>query len=148
MAAQAGWSKAFKQTLTEHEELRLAVDRLRVAASAPDEVISRKRMQELLVQEVALLAEQLEGHFANEESGSFLGLEGHPELNDTLERLRREHQEFRERARELHEAVSRGEEAAGLRERVAGLLDGLDRHERQEHQMLQEALLRDSGVGD
>ena len=145
---QQEMSDKYKDNLAEHEELRFLAERLRVICLAPQDVLPEGRLRALLERELTAFGTMLEQHLSAEESGSYLGIEQHPELESRLDRLRRQHQELRGRLGELRATLSEGSPAGDLPVGVVALLDALAEHESAENRVLQDSLLQESGRGD
>ena len=132
----------------EHQELRLAADRLRLLAAAPSGVLSAKGLRSVVDAELRAFAERLGKHFEMEETGVYLGLGFHPELGHQSAVLLRQHGELAEQLAELLGEVEAGARLASIRKKIHRFLERLGSHEAAENALIQEAFLRDIGQGD
>jgi hypothetical protein len=144
---QVSGQQKSQETLAEHAELRIAMDRLRVIAGASMDVIPADRLQILLGHDLNEFALRVQAHFSSEERGCYLGIEGSPELSGRLGVLRSQHEGLRVRLRGLLEEIEATPPRVDFGDRLVGLLNDLFHHERSENEVLQESMLRDTGRG-
>jgi len=131
----------------EHQELRLAADRLRLLAAAPSGVLTAKGLRSVIDAELQAFALRLGRHFETEEMGVYLGLDIHPELGHQSAVLLRQHIALEEEVAELVGDIETGARLAAIRRRTERFLDHLGSHEAAENALIQEAFLTDLGRG-
>jgi len=138
---------SYREVLQEHRELHRRTAELR-------EMIARAQAETAALEHRLLdLHRQLTAHFKLEEdTGLFRTLpEQFPEASHQLERLEAEHALMLEEARSLVDAAMAGAESESampvseLCERTGALLDHIDRHEREETELLQRSWSQDLG---
>ncbi len=132
----------------EHQQLRLAADRLRLLAAVPSGVLTGKGLRSVVDAELRSFARLLGRHFEMEETGVYLGLDIHPELGHQSAALLRQHIALEEELAELVGEVETGARLAGIRRRIERFLGHLGSHEAAENALIQEAFLTDIGPGD
>ena len=140
------------QCQSEHETLKNIKDALRatLAWSAPDIGGSQRHASVLFI--IRALQRHLERQLALEEQGGYLETiveEEKPNLVTHAQRLREEHQEFRESLRTLlprfERASAQERRFERLADEVMALLERLEKHESEEADLLQEVFLTDEG---
>lgn len=146
------------QVLDEHRELREALARLRGFLEGPRPEVGQKgahRWSSELSSQLVTLHDKLFRHFRYEDDSGMVETltQRHPRATRRIEELSDEHpamlQEIRNLTFELlaySEGRPRGDTA--FRRRLTTLLDQLDRHERDETDLIQRLEYRDLGAGD
>lgn len=147
-----------EQVLDEHRELRATIVFLREFLQEPRPDIGRSGSHSWaaeLAKQLASLHDELFRHFRHEEEGGMveeISLE-HPRASARIETIVDQHPAMLRELRHLTNMAltyseGRSPSDPALRQRVKALLDGLDKHEREETDLIQRLALRDSGVGD
>ncbi|MCO6045415.1 hypothetical protein NG895_16010 [Aeoliella sp. ICT_H6.2] len=143
------------QSWMEHEALEHVKRALRVTTSWQSPAISYQRKRQSVEFALESFTRHLERLMDIEEQDGYLRMvvESKPSKAKQIAKLRDEHQMFRDRTGELLDAISDlGEWEAIEFERICAeigqLLDDIDRHDRAEINLLQDAMLLDEGVGD
>ena len=131
-----------------HSELERSIDRLRLMASAPDDVVPEERHRQALQVEVAALARELDDHFRFEERDGYMKgvAEKHPHLEKEVATLGAQHVELR---RKLEKLLHPGMQPLdAFRLALLEFVDDLVRHEQNENALLQRYVMEELGTGD
>ena len=121
----------------QHEEIMLALQRLRVAAAWDGNMLSEAHLRRVLVLDLEGLLDLLRAHFAFEEEGGYLSwlVEGRPETKPEVDRLEREHAVILGKLEDL----VRGAETAALvsmKDGIIEVLQSLEKHEAAERAVI------------
>lgn len=155
MSESSDRGSAPEQIQREHEAVRAAVTEITAQLDRMADLALEARRGDVLSARLRPLLELLTGHFALEEAGGLLELVD-PKTATGFRRvsgLIAEHHGLLRRLEDLCAALDRHAERrtgvpAALLCDVRALLQGLSRHEVQETELLQEAVLLDFGCGD
>jgi len=147
-----------QQVIDEHRELRAKVARLRTFLDAPRPMAGATGAHSWaaeLSSHLSTLHDELFRHFRLEDESDMVEdiSSSHPRAAYEITRIVGEHPRMLEEARELVAvtlAYSAAETASDLplRQRVAALLDWLEKHEREETDLIQRLEYRDTGAAD
>jgi len=141
-----------EQTLLEHETLQHVKAALRATLDWQVDRVGLERK----VSSVKFIVESFRRHLERlmglEEHGGYMTMvwEKNPNLNDRVERLRSDHDSLRSSLARILPRIEQDpqlgeEEVSTVCAELTAMLDELDRHDRDEIELLQEAFLRDEG---
>lgn len=140
------------QTLLEHRTLEYVKDALRVTVEWDIDSVGADRK----LSSVLFIVESMYRHLLRlmslEETGGYMhaAVEEKPQLAEQIERLRADHDIFRRDLLALHERLTShdvlpSESLPAICEELMAFLDHLDRHDRQETELIQAAFYEDEG---
>lgn len=147
-----------RQVAAEHRELRAKVAHLREFLNAPRPEASKRGAHTWateLSSQLSTLHDELFRHFRLEDESDMvedISL-SHPRASFEINRIVDEHPRMLEETRQLIGMTLTYSTAQApidiqLRQRVAGLLDWLEKHEREETDLIQRLEYRDTGAAD
>jgi hypothetical protein len=147
-----------QQVTDEHRELRAKVARLREFLAAPRPPVGEPGAHSwatLLSGQLSTLHDELYRHFRLEDESEMVEdiSSAHPRAAFEINRIVNEHPRMLAEARELIGATlaysaEETESDLPLRRRVTALLDWLEKHEREETDLIQRLEYRDTGAAD
>lgn len=140
------------QTLLEHRTLEYVKQALRVTVDWDLESVGAERK----LSSILFIVESLHRHMLRlmslEESGGYMqaAIEEKPHLADQIRRLRGDHDVFRRELNSLHDRLKEDNPVASSTlpatcEALLAFLEHLDRHDRQETDLIQAAFYEDEG---
>jgi len=140
----------YREIIEQHQLLRADLSCLRTAASPETNPTPDAELRVVLRQGLARLQEKLRQHFAFEEEGGFLEpvITARPGLSRTVFRLLRQHAEIIVELEHLESGFDTAASLVQVRASVLRIIEVVDKHEVEETDLLQQALLEDLGVGD
>ena len=148
MTTKKSSSTDFDQIKEEHRSLIQAVERLRGLLQQPTPRPAAATAM------LADLKDHLDVHFAHEEFGGYFSevREVAPRFAQQIEVLKLQHVEFLETIDAIGQRLDRPPASATWWTAIAAdfdlFFDKFQRHESEENELLQDALLRDVGTGD
>ena len=136
--------------IANHNTFQLLLDRMHVLALAPGDILPRRRWCRLLAYEIEGFKRALNDHMKAEESGGYMHeiVDQHPEMARKAARLEAEHAALSGTLDNLLAACNAQDDPGQVRATMRDLLDAIATHEREETDLIQEALQRDAGPAD
>ncbi len=128
--------------IANQNKFQLLLDRMHVLALAPNDILPRGRWCRLLAYEIESFKRAVDEHMKAEESGGFMRelIDQHPEMAGRAAKLEAEHAALGATLDKLLAACNAEEDPARVRADMRDLLDAIATHEREEAELLREAL--------
>ncbi len=137
-----------QQVLAQHHDLDYAMDRLKLLANAPVDLLSQDRLRYILEREFRKLSKSVIAHFHYEEKNGYMSevVLNAPHLSRKIERLVEEHVALR---RLLSDLVTKSYEDGAIeefRDCIEAALEAIRNHEQSENDVLQSYLVDELGT--